>query len=679
MIFHKISNFFKNNKKIFYYFWFFVVVYMMSGEIGFATTEWVKEAVQSAWAQKWVDWLNWTLMVASSIVWAFTYFVTLFLEPGWINWSLFWLHIKFREIWILVSNVVYFIFAWILIWIAFMNIIGKWEKWELKQSLPKFIIWVLIVPFSWFFVQFILSISALLTVSALSLPYDTFTDYKIRMDWVLIPNDCTINLSYSPDAKDSTLWDSQSTSKNDWYFTCKDTTQKLWDSLKKTPFWLISIYTYWILNLDKIDDISKEEITTKNVKNVFDLIIKIVFNFLFVIIYVILFIALWIVLAVRWMYLWIYTMLSPIFWLMYFFDKNEWWWEWVFAKFNIKEFISLALVPVYVMLALSFWMLFIFVVISWTTSDINWWGFKIEAWSWSEAWSDKMTIWSVDWSGFKLTMKWPVGWLDPAQNVANALVWAKNVTLGVIWTLILNLMWVVVLRVSIMAALRSSDITKAVVQPIYDFGNQVWSLVAKSPQYAPIFPGGQSMKSMSSIAWQVSSSIESRQTTKASDFINKHTPFGSNDIEKLERLKNNINWYWSDIRKINPEIQNIIKAAWSFEQVKSLRSAREWIFAALKWVFDDVKLKELNIESESDLNNNDKLLNAFKALDENEKLIEQIYSMNISEKLIKIQSIILLKNDDQQFNLMIKKKLNLMLFEIILYLIYHDHIEGLHE
>jgi len=34
----------------------------------------------------------------------------------------------------------------------------------------------LIVPFSWFFVQFVLSISAVLTVGVLTLPYDIFQD-----------------------------------------------------------------------------------------------------------------------------------------------------------------------------------------------------------------------------------------------------------------------------------------------------------------------------------------------------------------------------------------------------------------------------------------------------------------------------------------------------------------------
>jgi hypothetical protein len=51
------------------------------------------------------------------------YIVTLFLDPEFTNGKVFNLTEKLHGIWILVANVVYFIFAFILIWIALMNII----------------------------------------------------------------------------------------------------------------------------------------------------------------------------------------------------------------------------------------------------------------------------------------------------------------------------------------------------------------------------------------------------------------------------------------------------------------------------------------------------------------------------------------------------------------------------
>ncbi|USN59058.1 MAG: hypothetical protein H6767_03045 [Candidatus Peribacteria bacterium] len=102
----------------------------------------------------------------------------------------------------MVSNIIYFIFAFLLIWIAFMNIIGKeGDTYQLKTALPKFIVGVLIVPFSWFFVQFVLSLSAILTASALTLPSDTFPDYNAGISKIDVYKECTINLnSKKPEA-----------------------------------------------------------------------------------------------------------------------------------------------------------------------------------------------------------------------------------------------------------------------------------------------------------------------------------------------------------------------------------------------------------------------------------------------------------------------------------------------
>jgi len=60
---------------------------------------------------------------AGAILAIVTSFISIFLYPGWVNGTMFGLQDYLKEIWILVSNVVYFVFAGILIVIAFMNII----------------------------------------------------------------------------------------------------------------------------------------------------------------------------------------------------------------------------------------------------------------------------------------------------------------------------------------------------------------------------------------------------------------------------------------------------------------------------------------------------------------------------------------------------------------------------
>lgn len=479
-----------------------------------------------------------------------TYLTTMFLSPEWINGSLFWLNKVFKGIWILVSNLVYIIFAFILIWIAFMNIIWKWQdKYALKQALPKFIVGILIVPFSWFLVNIILSISSVLTVSALSLPFDNFSAYWAKVKTVNIPTACVFNINNLWKTNDST----QSTPvnlnkildcwKNDTFKSVEYfmSSSKSWDSI----FWVIGLYTYWVIDLESFDNLNKSY--QDKVNNMVDLVIKLVFDFLFIIIYSVLMIALWLVLMTRGIYLWIYMMISPIFGLMYFFDKTDWW-SWFFEKFNLKQFISLAFVPVFTMLALSFWLLFLFVIWNWMTIP--------------PTWTNPVSNISIDKNTFKineisLTISWSLSsdwWFtDFMKKMWNWALW-------VIWSLILKIFWLVVLWWAVMAALRTNDITKAVVEPLYQFGTKVWELATKAPQYAPIF-GGQSMRSLDNIAWEANNFAWQLDRKRADNFINKHELFwksanielSTNSINALTRLKNtssiNDEKLWNDFTK----------------------------------------------------------------------------------------------------------------------------------
>jgi hypothetical protein len=61
--------------------------------------------------------------ILSTFLALLTYLSAVFLSPEWLNGSLFGMTAYFKAIWILVSNVVYFVFAFLLVFIAFMNII----------------------------------------------------------------------------------------------------------------------------------------------------------------------------------------------------------------------------------------------------------------------------------------------------------------------------------------------------------------------------------------------------------------------------------------------------------------------------------------------------------------------------------------------------------------------------
>ena len=361
-MFSKLLNKILSNKRNILFVLVWISLFFVLSDSAFAVeqTNTFADTKKKVWEV--VQFISTTLAVFLALI---SYLTTMFLSPEWVNGSLFWMNTVFKSIWIMVSNIVYLIFAFILIWIAFMNIIWKWtEKYALKQALPKFIVGILIVPFSWFLVNFILSISAILTISALNLPFDTFDSYKEKMQKVEVPTSCVFN----PDNMSAT-W-ATDLSK---ILKCDKSWNKSIESLLSSDksgdsiFGIIWLYTYWVINLESFDNLN--EWYQKSVTNMAQLIIKIVFDFLFIVVYSVLMVALWLVLMTRWIYLWIYMMISPLFWLMYFFDKSEWW-SGFFEKFNLKQFISLAFVPVFAMLALSFWLLFLYVVWNWmTTTD----------------------------------------------------------------------------------------------------------------------------------------------------------------------------------------------------------------------------------------------------------------------------------------------------------------------
>ena len=456
-----------------------------------STWKW-KESYWWTWtskdAQKWLNIWNWIVAWISAVLWVLTYMVTMLLDPGFTSWTMFWINDKLHQIWILVSNVVYFIFAFLLIWIAFMNIIWKWNKWELKQAMPKFIVWVLIVPFSWFFVNLVVSLANILTFSALSLPADTFPSYETVLTKINIPKSCELNLK---------TW------AKEWLH-CEKWDKNLWDVTSWSAYWLLSTYTYWLLKIDTLPKVQWHNVASWAIKSVEDLIIYLLFSWIFILVYAILIITLAIVLLVRAVWLWLYLALSPLFWLAYFFWKD--WGGDFMKKFNVSEFIWLAMVPFYSVLALSFWFLFLSITMQWLSTDAHK-ADKSSNYEITEKWMT-ITLPTKDWT-VKTELKVDDSWAfanllwdtKSAFNVAKE-IWYTN-WLWFIWAIFMNIFWVVVFRIAVMAALQASTITKAIVAPIKQFGDSVWSLVSKAPTYAPVF-GGKSMTEL----WQAASTFQ---------------------------------------------------------------------------------------------------------------------------------------------------------------------------
>jgi len=606
---HTVMNFFKKYKAVILYISLFIWAFVLSWESLFANTE--EPVLKSEDAEKVVKILNGIITLAAALMGMITSFITMFLYPGWTNGTLFWLQDYLKEIWILISNVVYFIFAFILIAIAFMNIIGKWEgTWELKQAMPKFIVWVLIVPFSWFFVQFVLSISAILTVGVLTLPYDSFKDkdlfQKALEDQEFANQEICKDVIISFNGEFEWYeWkiDSLSDEENelDEHIKCRN---DLWwkvtirelitgqdasgnasanaSGLQNSVFGIISIYSYWILKVDQLDTISATDLAS--VKTIADLIFKIVFDVLFIIVYLLLMVALLLALFVRWVRLWIYMMLSPAFWLLYFFWKgSEWMWE-TGEKFNIKEFIALALVPVYVSAALAFGLVFILVAGKWITlEDPN-----------------EPDTMKAGW--FTITMIWAQGWSESWES-----------SWSVIGKLIAQIFGVVILWIAVMAALWASKTTKTIVEPIQAFWKSVGDLAAKAPTYAPIIPTWkgqmQSAASLKTIWSSIQSAAAGQQSQRAQSFMDGTWIWWAWWwVAKLDAAAwvaaDNITRMWtSRPRDAIKELRSILREKWwSAENIRNSPETQRAITAtaAALWLdnIDGVKLDDVKFNSD---------------------------------------------------------------------------------
>lgn len=536
-----LNNFLtKNRKNILYIFWFFFVFFMFF-DVSLADT-WVSTPQTQANDKSiFIQWINGFLKIVAALLWLLTFLVGLFLYPEWTSWTIVWLGWSdgaLKTMWIMMSNVVYFVFALIFIWIAFMNIIWKdWDTYWLKTAMPRFIIWVLIVPFTWFFVQFVLSISSILTVWVLSLPYDTFKDTYMKiekLDQVKFCKDYIINtwtLSWSTFPIGCKEW------SKEWMSLSEIVNPKNSDSL----FWITTIYTYWVMALDENGKLYSQNIIN-GVNDIIDLWVKALFDLVFLVVYAILMIALALALFVRWVYLWFYAMLSPVFWLLYFFKKEK---DWIAdGKFSISEFISLAFVPVYVSAALAFWLLFLFAAGNAITTKSN---------ILDEEWKKITFAW------FTYTIEWPAAsWWDVKKWISKLIEWFQ----WTFWTLLLQVFWLAILWMAVMAALKSSKVTANVSEPFAQFGNSIWQLAMKAPTYMPIIPTGNGMMSAASLgsAWQ------SFQSTIAWEYSTKWSRFWQ-DAAK------NIFWIWDDMLN---KLDELIKKPYT-TQSDIQKGMQEWL------------------------------------------------------------------------------------------------------
>lgn len=120
--------------------------------------------------------LNIILDVLTIIVTPAMILASWLMSPDWTSGDLFQIRPMLHDLWITVANITYFIYAVLLIFIALATIFNS-EKYGYKQLLPRLALGILLVPLTWWFIQFIISLSTIVTASVVSIPMEVVNEY----------------------------------------------------------------------------------------------------------------------------------------------------------------------------------------------------------------------------------------------------------------------------------------------------------------------------------------------------------------------------------------------------------------------------------------------------------------------------------------------------------------------
>lgn len=293
----------------------------------------------------------------------------------------------FLQVWVLVSNIVYIIFALLLLYMAIMQIFSGESEFAFKQKLPQFLVGILIVPFTWLIVSWTLSFANQAVAAVLSVPMGAIgalntNDPKTSMFHKrVIPTVLSFDLAkwqwkeaQGCKGGQTTLTNADGTTSN---VNCISAAEFVTNN-GSGPFFIILIYAYDIFQINTADLVQISNLCTTSsdktsssdcIKDMMGIIRTAGLGLIVTTFFGILIIALCWVLLARALKLWIYVMFSPLFWLAYF-TKNGW--EKTFhsewgggggdtgmTKLGFVPFFKLAMVPVMVSAVLSFGLLFV--------------------------------------------------------------------------------------------------------------------------------------------------------------------------------------------------------------------------------------------------------------------------------------------------------------------------------
>ncbi|MDD3119996.1 MAG: hypothetical protein PHF46_01145 [Candidatus Gracilibacteria bacterium] len=460
------------------------------------------------------------------------------LSPDWTFGDFIGLRPMLHTLWIFIFNMVYIIFALLIIGIGVYNIFteGK-DSFAIKTAIPRLVVSLIMVPLTWFLISVIISISSLMSAALLQLPKEAIeslsssdSKYTALLDKPVIPSEFIYYGSGGYDVGGRQLKDrnGQSDGKNKYQnlygYTDCDNNPSGCKSIKSTlqgssAYNILLSYTYGVFGFHDMGQKIEQSIIGY-LQTGTDTIIHVVVWMLFFIIFVALMVALALALVTRAIILWIYAIFSPIFALTYFFNGklplgND---SGGLSKYiSFKSFLGLAMVPVYVSAALAFSFMFITIAVSGIKDSPP--GMNSNIVSYSTGTNGDKNF-KFNEPGITFTMKGN-GAKDDLGDITGGLI---GVGLDFIQSLIICIIALILLWITVMAALKSNEITGKAVKEIDDFGSGMGKLIGSLPKYAPLpIPGAGSisMNSLTKIPNTMSSTLQTIDQNRFNDGLGK--------------------------------------------------------------------------------------------------------------------------------------------------------------
>ena len=461
------------------------------------------------------------------------------LSPDWTMGDFFGLRKYFLNVWILVSNLVYIAFALILLFMAVMQIFQVGEsEYAFKQRLPRFLVGILMVPFTWLIVSWTLSFANQATAAVLSIPMGAIAQMQDSTaagedKWLfhekVIPTKISIDLTKDGSNKSSEVDCKHLDGNSTWCISAAEFVANNGSG----PYFIMMVYAYDIFKIQKtalvdLTSTCKANVDVKGcIKNLTDVLIKFGTALITTFFFGVLTIALCWVLLMRAFKLWAYVMFSPLFWIAYFT-----WWKWWgealgseggggessgLASLSFFWFFQLAMVPVMVSGVLAFGLLFIGVISqSFSASNMTSWSGSGAAGEMCTASSGFMVRYCITPSSSTAagnqgyTSRLIIG-SDPAEKKGDYVPItfefggmfsgfvgdsATNSAIGagqgvvdsvesVFAHIILTLIALVVIWVGVKTAVSYDEVTRVAFEPFAKMGESVQHFVSHIPSYIP--------------------------------------------------------------------------------------------------------------------------------------------------------------------------------------------------